>query len=192
MDSVTEFLQTVTSILALVAGGGAVLVVVARLLAGRSPLAADIGGRVVAARAPLTLAVAGTATLGSLYFSEIADYTPCRLCWFQRIAMYPIAVIALIALLRRDAQARWYTVPLAAIGASISTYHLMIEQGVLDDNGSCSAFGPPCNVTWFEGLGFVSLALMALCGFVAIIVLNTVSFPSVPSADSPDPRKDLS
>ena len=34
---------------------------------------------------------------GSLYFSEVANYVPCRLCWFQRIAMYPLAVILLIA-----------------------------------------------------------------------------------------------
>ena len=80
-------METLTSVLALVAGAGAVLVVAARLLAPSSSIAADLGSRVVAQRAPLTLAVAGVATLGSLYFSESAGYLPCRLCWFQRIAM---------------------------------------------------------------------------------------------------------
>jgi disulfide bond formation protein DsbB len=172
-------MQTLTSVLAIVAGAGAVLVVFARLLAPRSAVAAEIGGRVVAARQPLTLAVAGIAMLGSLYFSEIADYVPCRLCWFQRIAMYPIAVIALIALIRRDAGARWYFVPMAVIGAGISIYHYLIEWGVLADSETCALFGPACSAVWYREFGFVTLAFAALAGFVAIIVLNTVSFDSV-------------
>ena len=58
--------------------------------------------------------VAAVATAGSLYFSEVANYIPCRLCWFQRIAMYPLAVILLVAAIRRDRGVRWYVVPLAA------------------------------------------------------------------------------
>ncbi len=172
-------MQTLTSVLAIVAGAGAVLIVIARLLARRSAVAANLGGQVVAARHSLTLAVAGVAMLGSLYFSEIADYVPCRLCWFQRIAMYPIALVALVALIRRDAHARWYFVPMAVIGAGISTYHYLIEWGVLADTESCALFGPPCSAVWYREFGFVSLAFGALAGFIAIIVLNTVSFDSV-------------
>lgn len=169
-------MELTTSVLALVAATGAVLVVVARLLAATVPLAARLGAAVVAWRAPLTLAVGAVSTLGSLYFSEVADYVPCRLCWFQRIAMYPIALVALVALVRRDRGARWYLVPMAAIGASISTYHYLIERGVLSDSASCTLFGPSCADVWFEEFGFVTLAFMALAGFVAVIVLNTVSF----------------
>jgi disulfide bond formation protein DsbB len=172
-------MQTLTSVLAILAGAGAVLVVLARLLAPRSAFAADAGRRVVAARQPLTLAVSGAALLGSLYFSEIADYVPCRLCWFQRIAMYPIALIALIALIRRDANARWYFVPMAIIGAGVSIYHYLIEWGVLADSESCALFGPSCSAVWYREFGFVTLAFDALAGFAAIIVLNTVSFDSV-------------
>jgi len=113
---------------------------------------------------------------GSLYFSEVADYIPCRLCWFQRIAMYPIALVALIALVRRDRGARWYLVPMAVIGAAISTYHYLIERGVLSDSEACALVGPSCADVWFEEFGFVTLAFMALAGFVAVIVLNTLSF----------------
>ena len=172
-------MQTLTSVLAILAGAGAVLIVVARLLAPRSALAARLGRQVVGARRPLTLAVAGVALLGSLYFSEIADYVPCRLCWFQRIAMYPIALVALVALVRRDAGARWYFLPMAVIGAGISTYHYLIEWGVLADSETCDLFGPPCSAVWYREFGFVTLAFAALAGFVAIIVLNTVSFDSV-------------
>lgn len=134
----------------------------------------------VAAHAlPLAAAIAVGATAGSLYFSEVADFIPCELCWFQRIAMYPIAAIALIALIRRDRAARWYFVPIAAIGTAISTYHYLIEWGVLDDSENCALFGPSCAAVWYREFGFVTMAFGALAGFVAIIVLNTVSFDSV-------------
>lgn len=172
-------MQTVTALLAIVAAGGALLVVLARLTATRVPTAATVGRAVIALRAPLTFAVAAVATAGSLYFSESAGYVPCRLCWFQRIAMYPIAVVALVALLRRDRAARWYILPMAVVGAAISTYHVLIEWGWVNDSESCALFGPSCAAVWFEAFGFMTLALMALAGFVSIIVLNTVSFDSV-------------
>ena len=186
-------MQNLTALLAFVAAGGALLILVARLLATRLPVAAAIGRAVLAVRAPLTFAVAAVAMTGSLYFSERAGYVPCRLCWFQRIAMYPIAVVALVALIRRDRAARWYIVPLAAIGAAISAYHVMIEQGWVNDSDSCAAFGPSCADVWFESFGVVTLAMMALAGFVSIIVLNTVSFEprrlDSPLSDQSEPEE---
>jgi len=108
--------------------------------------------------------------VGSLYFSEVADFTPCRLCWFQRIAMYPLSVILLVAAIRRDRDVRWYVGPLAAIGALVSTYHYLIEWKPSLEGGACGV-GPSCADIWFRELGFVTLAFMALCGFVAILVL---------------------
>lgn len=178
-------METLSAILAIVAAVGAVAIVVARLLAPAVPAAAAAGRAVVGLRGPLTFAVATVATAGSLYFSESAGYVPCRLCWFQRVAMYPIAVIALVALIRRDRGARWYVLPLAAIGAAISTYHVLIEWGWVNDSESCLLFGPSCADVWFEAFGFVTLALMAWAGFVSIIVLNTVSFDAVDPEENP-------
>ena len=95
---------------------------------------------------------------------------PCRLCWFQRIAMYPLAVILLVAAIRRDRGVRWYAGPLAAIGAVVSTYHYLVEWHPVLEGGACGV-GPSCSGIWFRELGFVTLAFMALCGFVAILVL---------------------
>lgn len=181
-------MQVITAVCALLAGAGSVLLVVARLVASRVPVAARLGRAAVAARAPLTLLVAGGSMLGSLYFSEFADYVPCRLCWFQRIAMYPIALIALVALVRRDRGARWYMVPMASIGIAISTWHYLLEWNPTWEGESCGLFGPACSVPWFRTFGFVSLALMALCAFAAIIVVNVVSFG--PSADAAAPNKE--
>jgi disulfide bond formation protein DsbB len=179
-----EAMQKLTAALAIAAGGGAVLILIARAVGGSMPIASAVGRRVIAWRAPLTFAVAAVATAGSLYFSESAGYVPCRLCWFQRIAMYPIAVVAFVALVRRDRAARWYILPMAVIGAVISTYHVLIEWGWLNDSESCALFGPSCADVWFEAFGFVTLALMALAGFVSVIVLNTVSFDTVDSEET--------
>jgi disulfide bond formation protein DsbB len=192
VNSVTDAFETIASVLALVAVAGAVALLAARVLAPRSPRLAAIGASVTAFRTPLTIAVAGIAMLGSLYFSEVADYTPCRLCWFQRIAMYPIALVGVVALVRKDDGARWYMVPMAVIGVLISSYHLLIEWDVIADSGSCSVFAP-CDVVWFRSFGFMSLAAMALAGFVAIIVINTVSFEGIaprPEEPTESPRED--
>jgi disulfide bond formation protein DsbB len=170
-------MQTLSSVLALVAGTGAIAIVVAALVGERVPAIAAIARRLHRRRTEWTLAIAGVSTVGSLYFSEVADYIPCRLCWFQRIFMYPIAVIALVALIRRDRVSHVYTVPLAAIGSVIALYHYLIETGVFEDSESCLAIGMSCAAVWFEGFGFVTLSFMALCGFAAIIALNLVSPP---------------
>jgi disulfide bond formation protein DsbB len=175
-----ETMQSVTAGLAIVAGFGALALVVARLLASTVPVVGVLGARIVAWRAPLTLLVAAVATAGSLYFSEVAHYVPCRLCWFQRVAMYPIAVIALVGLIRRDRGARWYLLPLAAIGLLISSYHYLIEWKPSLDTGSCALFGPSCTDIWFRSFGFVTLSFMALCGFAFIIAVNIITFPPNP------------
>ena len=170
--------EFVTSVLALVAAGGALAVLAVYALGDRLAFAHPAAAMVRRRRTELTLAISGVATLGSLYFSEVEHFVPCRLCWFQRVLMYPIALIALIALVRRDRSVHFYTVPLAVVGGSISLYHYLIERGVLADSESCTLFGPSCAEVWFRQFGFVTLAFMALCGFFAIVVINLVPGPA--------------
>ncbi|HEY5155790.1 MAG TPA: disulfide bond formation protein B, partial [Acidimicrobiales bacterium] len=75
----------------------------------------------------LAWVVALVTTLGSLYFSDIAGFTPCKLCWYQRIAMYPLAVLLLVAAIRRDRAVWVYVVPQATIGALIAVYHTQLQ-----------------------------------------------------------------
>jgi disulfide bond formation protein DsbB len=182
-----EAMETFTSLLALMAIAGAVLLVIARVLASRWTVAGDAGNAVAGAAWWLAWLIAAVATLGSLYFSEVADFAPCRLCWFQRVAMYPLSVILLVAALRRDRGARWYVLPIAAMGAAVSSYHYLLEWAPSLEGGACSATGPACADVWFREFGFVTLAFMALAGFVSIIILLTVSstFPvATPTARS--------
>ena len=122
--------------------------------------------------APFALTAAWGAALlamaGSLYFSEVANYTPCVLCWYQRIAMYPLVLILGIAIVRRDIGIRIYAIPLAAIGAVISIYHWVIERIPELDYGACQA-GVPCTQKWFEEFGFVTLPFLALVAFGLVI-----------------------
>jgi disulfide bond formation protein DsbB len=130
----------------------------------------------------LAFAVAAVATLGSLYYSEVANYTPCLLCWYQRAAMYPLALILGVAAIAREVRVKYLAIPVAVVGAAISTYHYQLEMFPEQSSGVCSV-DVPCTVRWFELFGFVSLAFMALTGFLAIIALLSIARPrpSVPA-----------
>ena len=185
----TDSAQLFFSLLTFVAAGGAILLVVLRIAAAAgSDGARRAGVAIHEVSIWLAFLVAATATVGSLYFSEVADFVPCRLCWFQRIAMYPLAAVLLVGAIRRDAAVRWYAAPLAVIGALISGYHSVIEWRPDLDSGACDASGPSCTDVWFREFEFmclghplgVTLATMALVGFLTILLLLFVNFPTVP------------
>jgi disulfide bond formation protein DsbB len=115
---------------------------------------------------PLAFVVAAVATLGSLYYSEVAHFTPCRLCWYQRIAMYPLAVVLGIATFRRDLGVRRYVLPLALIGLAVSVYHVQLQ--LFPDQATACDVEAPCTTKEVEELGFVTIPFMAGAGFVAI------------------------
>jgi len=119
---------------------------------------------------PLATAIAAVATGGSLFLSEVAGYVPCTLCWYQRIAMYPLVVVVGIAAARREREV-WRTVlPITAIGSVISVWHILIERNP-QWAGPCEA-GAPCSLMWVEELGFLTLPTMALIAFIAVTVLT--------------------
>ena len=161
------------TLLAIVAALATVTLLGARLLASRSAGAQAVVEVFSGPALVLAAVVAATCMAGSLYFSEVAGFPPCELCWYQRIAMYPLVVILAIAAVRRDRDVWHYVVPLAGIGAAISTYHYLVEWFPEADSGVCKST-VPCTFVWFRELGFVSLPLMALCGFALIITLVTL------------------
>ncbi len=114
--------------------------------------------------------VAAVSMFGSLYLSEVAHFTPCKLCWYQRIAMYPIAITLVIAAIRRDRSPRFSMQVLAGIGAIISCYHILIENFPQLESSSCDPLNP-CSLKWVEKFGYVTIPVMALTGFIAISLL---------------------
>jgi Disulfide bond formation protein DsbB len=169
--------ETVTTFFALLA----VLGLVALLSVGVIALVAAIRGGVPASLVPLreglgqvalplAFCVALTCTLGSLYLSEVAKFPPCELCWFQRILMYPQVVILGIAMVRRDAAVKWYSLPLVLIGLGISTYHYLVERFPDTVSFSCNT-EVPCSTVWVWKFHFLSIPAMAGIGFALIAVL---------------------
>jgi disulfide bond formation protein DsbB len=116
--------------------------------------------------------IALVATLGSLYYSEVADFLPCRLCWFQRIAMYPLAVVLLVAAWRRDVRGAFaYAITLPVVGLLVSGYHVYIELNPEAESQSCKAGGASCSVKWIEELGYITIPVLAGTAFAAIVAL---------------------
>ncbi len=115
-------------------------------------------------------AVALVATSGSLYYSEVAHFIPCELCWYQRIAMYPLVIVLGVAAARRDRTVRFVAYPVASIGLAISSYHYLIQRYPSLEAGSCST-QVPCNFAWIDVYGFVSIPYMAWAAFALIIVV---------------------
>jgi len=111
------------------------------------------------------------AMLGSLYFSEIVGFAPCKLCWYQRIAMYSIAIISFVAALRNDKNIVRYTIVLAPLGLVVSTYHYLLEWFPTLETNVCS-LDVPCTAVWFRELGFVTLCFMAGCAFITVIAVS--------------------
>ncbi len=118
----------------------------------------------------LAFLVAGGAMAASLYYSESAGFIPCEFCWYQRIAMYPLAVMLLIAAVFDDRRIFRYVIPIALIGIGLSVYHYQLQ--LFPDQAAACSSGVPCNAKYVDEFGFVSIPLMALCGFVAIIALH--------------------
>ena len=132
-------------------------------------IAPSTRSRLVAAAPKIAALVAVGATLGSLYFSERAGFVPCTLCWYQRIAMYPLAVLLPLAVLRRDRQIMNYAFVLAALGLTVSAYHIQVQWSKGQSN-FCE-LDDPCSAKWVEAFGFVTIPQMAAMSFFLIIML---------------------
>jgi disulfide bond formation protein DsbB len=174
-DDITDAVAT-----ALAAGAMLVQVLLAGLaVAGLVALATPAGRRVLVevreslfgAELWLAWGLALVATLGSLYFSEVADFIPCRLCWFQRIAMYPLAVVLLVAAVRRDVRGAFlYGVAFTVAGALVAVYHVYIELNPDAESAGCK-IGAPCSVKWIEEFGYVTIPVLALTAFLGVLAL---------------------
>lgn len=111
------------------------------------------------------------ATLGSLYFSEISGFIPCELCWYQRILMYPLALILGIATFKNDRSVKKYVLPMAIIGWSISLFHYLEQKVPGFAKVKPCANGVPCSTEYINWFGFITIPSLALVAFTLIIIL---------------------
>jgi len=121
----------------------------------------------------LAFAVALLAFLGPLTYSEIVGLTPCKLCWLQRIAMFPQVFLLGIALWRKETLIRFYSIPMVLIGAAISVYHYLMQHAVVPE-GDCGVVGQnahSCGSIFIDVFGYITIPMMALTAFLLIALL---------------------
>jgi disulfide bond formation protein DsbB len=124
----------------------------------------------------LMFVVALTATVGSLFFSDIAGWTPCKLCWFQRIFMYPQVFLLGLAIWMKDRGIARYIILLSVIGLLIATFHYgeqviaALNPVTIDPNVPCDTSGTSCRSTPFFNFGYITIPMMALTAFLMNIV----------------------
>lgn len=170
---------------------GTFLAVLLLLGAGFLALAATTGRRRWLAHddaRTIAALVAGGATAASLYFSEVAGFVPCELCWYQRIAMYPLAVIVPIAAARRDATADIYVRVIAGVGLLIALYHVQLQA--FPSQGSFCTAAAPCTASPLEVLGFATIPMMSAASFAGILALTVIPFNPLERAPDADPARD--
>lgn len=115
--------------------------------------------------------IAGVATLGSLFFSDVMGFAPCVLCWYQRICIYPLVLIFGVGLFSFDAGVIKYSRPLAIAGWFIALYHTLLYSGFIPKSIQPCGEGVPCTEKYIELFGFLSIPLLSLLAFTAIIAL---------------------
>ncbi|WP_455331031.1 disulfide bond formation protein B [Exiguobacterium profundum] len=114
--------------------------------------------------------VATVATLGSLYFSEVMLFLPCKLCWFQRIFMYPLAIYYLTIMLTTRDVNRLFVGIMAGAGWCISLYHVILER-IPNGEAFCTN---DCLIRWVNYFGFVTIPLLSFIAFTCILIIQFV------------------
>jgi len=118
-----------------------------------------------------------SAVIGSLVYSEIVGFPPCDLCWYQRIFLYPQAIIVLVAMFRKDKTVIDYLVPLSVLGAIIAFYQSLVQWGfsfgsILD----CTATGGECTKIYVSEYSYITIPFMSFSVFIYIITLKFVYY----------------
>lgn len=146
------------------------LAVLVQLLTSRRPVDA-IRATIGRDALRISLLVASVAMAGSLYFSEVRNFQPCVLCWYQRIAMYPLVPILAVANLVGDRSVFRYVLPLVIPGALISSYHVQLELFPDQETIACTT-DVPCTTIWFNEFGYITIPVMAGTAFLLVAALT--------------------
>lgn len=112
------------------------------------------------------------ATGGSLFYSEVMEYEPCKLCWYQRIFMYPLVIIFIVSMLKNERKAYLYIAPIAKIGLLIAFYHNLIQWGFISEELSPCVQGVSCATIYLGIFGFLTIPLLSLMAFSLITIIT--------------------
>jgi disulfide bond formation protein DsbB len=116
-------------------------------------------------------AIAAAATLGALFLSEVMQIPPCVLCWYQRIFMFPLALILPMGLFPFDAKVVRYALPLAVGGWLVAFFHVLVVAGVVPESLQPCTQGVPCADIQIQWFGFLTIPLLSLAAFTVVNAL---------------------
>ena len=119
--------------------------------------------------------VSMVATMGSLFFSEVMKYPPCVLCWYQRIAMYPMIWILLVGLFSINKLIYKISLPICFVGWVIASYHNLLYYKILPESAAPCAQGISCTAVQVKWLGFITIPLLSLVAFCLMLLFLTIS-----------------
>jgi disulfide bond formation protein DsbB len=167
------FISSALAVLTIIGQIGIIVLLVALL--SKSPMAGKIKALVGSRASLFALIVTGTAMLGSLFYSDIALYEPCKLCWYQRILMYPQAIMLALALKWRDHGVLRYVQVFSVAGFLLATYHYLLQLGWVPSI-ACSTVGysVDCAKVFVMQFGYITIPLMAATAFALAFLIATI------------------
>ena len=123
--------------------------------------------------------IATVSTLGSLFFSEVMKFPPCILCWYQRIAMYPLVLVFLMGLFPFDKKVIKFSAPLVLVGLVIAIYHNLLYYNILPESAAPCISGISCTTVQIQWLGFITIPFMSLMAFSLLTILLTLTYRTI-------------
>ncbi len=105
---------------------------------------------------------------GSLFFSEVMEFPPCALCWYQRIAMYPLVALFLVGSFRGAKETFYFSIPLVVIGWIMAVYHNLLHYEIVPETASPCREGVSCATVYIEWLGFITIPMLSFFAFSLI------------------------
>ncbi len=119
----------------------------------------------------LSFITASIATMGSLFFSEVMQFVPCSMCWYQRIFMYPLVLIFLVNTLYPDNKVFKYAMPIVIVGLLFAIYHNLLMFGIIPESVVPCVQGVPCSTEYINWLGFITIPFLSLSAYSIIFIL---------------------
>ncbi len=116
------------------------------------------------------------ATIGSLFFSEVMKFTPCTLCWYQRILMYPLTILFTFGFFKRDKNIFLYTYPMILAGNLLSLYHYCIQKISSLAPMTVCTMGVPCSGEYINWFGFITIPFLSFVAFTLLHIFFWIQF----------------
>ena len=115
--------------------------------------------------------IASISTLGSLFFSEIMNFPPCVLCWYQRICLFPLVLILLTGLFPFDKSVVKFALPLTLSGWFIAFYHNLLYSGIIPKIIQPCGQGVSCTEGYINLYGIFAIPMLSMMAFSIILIL---------------------